>query len=80
LTAFVYVASGLLAFFFAPIIFPPWPAFVDLATFVPALLGWFGALLVPLSAFVGFATLVYNVVLKQVLDAAGARIKARAKG
>jgi len=77
LTAFVYVASGLLAFFFAPLVLPPWPAFVDLATFVPALLGWFGALLVPLSGFVGFATLVYNVLLKQVLDAAGARFKAK---
>jgi len=78
LTACVYAVSAGLAFFFAPLALPSLPPFVDLASYVPAFLGWIGALLVPLSAFVGFATLVYNVLLKQVLDAAGARF-AKAK-
>jgi len=77
LTAGVYLVSLVLAWFFAPVALPPFPPFVDLASFVPAFLGWLGELLIPLSAFVGFATLVYNVLLKQVLDNVGARIKAR---
>ena len=76
LTAFVYVASGVLAWLFAPLALPMLPPYVDLASFVPALIAWVGDLLVPLSAFVGFATLVYNVLLKQVLDGAGARFRA----
>lgn len=68
LTALVYGASAVLAFFFAPLAFPAFPAFGDLATFIPALLQWISDALVPLSAFVGFATLVYNALLKQVLD------------
>jgi len=81
LTAGVYVVSAALAYFFAPVVLPPLPPFVDLATFIPAILQWFGDLLVPLSAFVGFATLVYNVLLKQVLDSTGAKIRERlAKG
>ena len=75
LTALVYVASAVLAWVFAPVALPPLPPFVDLATFIPALLVWIGDLLVPLSAFVGFATLVYNVFLKQVLDNLGARLR-----
>jgi hypothetical protein len=44
------------------------PPYVDLASFVPALLAWCTELLVPLSAFVGFAGLVYQALLKKVLD------------
>src|SRR6185369_4697738 len=68
LTTGVYVVSLVLAFFFAPVALPPFPPFVDLASYVPALFSWIGAALIPLSAFVGFATLVYNVLLKAVLD------------
>ena len=68
LTALVYVVSGALAVLFAPLTLPPLPPFVDLAAFVPALLEWLGDLLVPLSAFAGFATLIYNVLLKAVLE------------
>jgi hypothetical protein len=68
LTALVYAVALVLAFFFAPLALPAFPVFVDLASFVPALIAWVGALLIPLSAFVGFATLVYNALLKAVLD------------
>lgn len=68
LTAGVYVVSGVLAFLFQPIVLPPFPPFIDLASFIPAFIAWVGALLVPLSAFAGFATLVYQVLLKRVLE------------
>jgi hypothetical protein len=68
LTIAVYAVSFGLAFLFTPVVLPPLPPFVDTATFVPALLAWFGDLLPVLSAFVGFATLIYNVLLKAVLE------------
>jgi hypothetical protein len=69
LTAGVYVVAGLLAWVFSPVILPPFPTWGgDLAGFVPALVAWASELLVPLSACVGFATLVYNAMLKRVLD------------
>ena len=68
LTTGVYVVSLGLAFFFAPLALPPFPSYGDAVTFVQALIAWIGAALVPLSSFVGFATLVYNVLLKSVLD------------
>lgn len=68
LTVLVYAVSLVLAFAFAAPSLPMFPVFVDLVSFVPLLLAWIGDLLVPLSAFVGFATLVYNTLLKQVLD------------
>ena len=68
LTALVYLVSLGLALLFAPLVLPAFPTWVDLATFVPALIAWFGELLVPLSAFVGFATLIYNALLKAVLE------------
>ena len=68
LTTSVYVVSLALAFFFAPLALPPFPSFGDAVTFAQALVAWIGAALVPLSSFVGFATLVYNVLLKNVLE------------
>ena len=68
LTVGVYVVSLALAFLFAPLALPVFPPFVDLVTFAPAFIAWVGALLIPLSAFVGFATLIYNTLLKSVLD------------
>lgn len=76
LTGGVYVAAGLLAFLFAPVTLPAFPVFVDLATFVPALIVYVGALLVPLSAFVGFAGLVYQALLKRVLDGLAVKLAA----
>ena len=75
LTAGVYVVSGVLAALFAAPSLPAFPVFVDLASFVPALLAWVGDLLVPLSAFVGFATLVYTALLKKILDSVAAHFQ-----
>jgi hypothetical protein len=68
LTVLVYVASLLLAAAFAAPALPLFPVFTDLASFVPLFIAWIGDLLVPISAYVGFATLIYNTMLKQVLD------------
>ena len=79
LTVGVYVVALVLAFFFAPVALPVFPAYIDLVTFIPAVIAWIGQTLVPLSAFVGFATLVYNALLKSVLDKYAAPILKRAK-
>ncbi len=68
LSALVYVVAAALAYIFVPVALPAFPPFTDLATFIPAVIAWVGALLIPLSAFAGFATLVYNVLLKTILE------------
>lgn len=68
LTVLLYGASLVLAFLFARPVLPPLPPFTDISVFVPALIAWIGAALIPISALVGFATLIYNVLLKQVMD------------
>ena len=77
LTDGVYVVSGVLALLFNPVALPMFPPFIDLASFVPALIAWIGALLVPLSAFAGFAALVYQVLLKKILDGVSAKLFAK---
>lgn len=68
LTVLLYGVSLVLAVAFARPALPPFPPLSDAVTFVPALLAWLGALLIPISALVGFATLIYNTLLKIVLD------------
>ncbi len=68
LTAGVYVVSGLLAWAWSAPIFPAFPPFVELGLFIPALFQWLTALLTALGPIVALATLVYNVLLKKVLD------------
>ena len=76
LTAVLYVVSGALALMWSGFMLPVFAAFSDPITFVSALLGWVSAVLVALGPAVGFATLIYNLFLKKVLDGAAARIKA----
>jgi hypothetical protein len=68
LTAGVYVVSGLLAWAWSAPIFPKFPPFVELGLFIPAFFQWFTDLLTALGPIVALATLVYNVLLKKVLD------------
>lgn len=77
MTSGVYVVAFILAFSFSPVSLPHLPMFTDLATFIPALIAYVGALLVPLSAFVGFAGLVYQALLKRILDGMAARFLAK---
>lgn len=69
LTAGVYVIAGLLAYAWSAPIFPGFPVWSgELGVFIPALFGWFTALLTALGPVVALATLVYNALLKKVLD------------
>ena len=68
LTGGVYVVSFGIALVASAPALPPPPACPDLATCVPNVLTYIGELLIPLSAFAGFATLVYQALLKRVLD------------
>jgi hypothetical protein len=68
LTAGVYAVAGLLAWAWSAPIFPAFPPFVELGTFVPAFFTWFTGLLTALGPVVALATLIYNVLLKKVLD------------
>lgn len=69
LTAGVYVVSGVLAYAWSAPIFPILPAWGgELGMFVPALFGWFTALLTALGPVVALATLIYNVLLKRVME------------
>lgn len=77
LTNLVFGVSLGLAILFAPLLLPPFPPFMDLVTFVPALLIYIGNLLVPLTAMVGFAVLIYDNLLKLVLDGIGNEVKKR---
>jgi len=71
----LYVVSFVLAVLFTPITIPSFPPFTDAPTFVTALVNYIGQLLALAAAPVGIAYLIYNVILKRVLDAARARLK-----
>jgi hypothetical protein len=73
LTAGVYVVAGLLAYAWSAPLFPLFPVFVDLGTFLPALFQWITDLLIAVGPIVALATLIYNVLLKSVLDGIAAK-------
>ncbi len=75
LTAVLYVVSGGLALMWSGFVLPAFAEFSDPITFVSSLLGWASAVLVALGPAVGFATLIYNLFLKKVLDGAVVRIE-----
>lgn len=66
----VYVASFVLAILFDPIAFPAFGSCADLAMCVDSALRWAADLLAVASPAAGFAFLIYNVILKRVLDEA----------
>lgn len=68
LTTAVYVAAFGLAYLFQPLLVPAFPPFVDAASFLQALVAWAGDFLLAFSPFVGFATLIYNALLKAVFE------------
>lgn len=80
LTAGVYVVSFGLALAFGLPAIPPFGPFNDPISFVAACLQWLTDFLVIIGPFVGFATLIYNALLKKVLDGIGEQIQAKSKG
>jgi hypothetical protein len=75
LTVGVYVVSFLLALAFTPLVLPAFPVYVDLPTFIPLLITYLGALVVVISAPVGLAALIYQALLKRIMDGLGDRAR-----
>jgi cytochrome bd-type quinol oxidase subunit 2 len=71
----LYVVSLGLAVVFFPVQLPPFPPFSDLASGLAALLTFLGELIPVLSAVVGAATTIYQILLKKVLEGLGDAIK-----
>lgn len=71
----LYVVSLGLALIFSPVQIPPFPPFSDIPSGLVALLSWLGELIPVLSAVVGFATVIYQALLKRILDSLGGAIK-----
>jgi len=74
LTAGVYVVSLGLALVFGLPALPPFGPVSDPVSFVAACIQWLSALLVNIGPVVGLATLLYNALLKQVLDGLGTKL------
>ena len=75
------VVALILALVFAPVTIPPFPPHAgDLISFLGALLSFAGALLPVLVAIVGFAKIIYEALLKRILDALGKKVKAAIVG
>ena len=64
----LYVISFALAVGFTALTLPPFPPFTDAPSFVGALLTYAGSLLALASPVAGMAYLIYNVLLKRVLE------------
>lgn len=73
LTAILYALSLVLAIYWGGVTIPAFPVFDDPVTFVAALFGFTSSLLVALAIPTSFATLIYNVFLKRVLDGIAVR-------
>jgi hypothetical protein len=72
----LYVVSFALAVGFTALTFPAFPPFSDAPGFVFALLNWLGEILALAAPVVGIAYLIYNLLLKRVLEEVRARVAA----
>jgi hypothetical protein len=73
----LYVISFGLAVSFTALTFPPFPPYTDPASFVGALLAYAGSLLALASPVAGMAYLIYNVLLKRVLESMFPTVKVK---
>jgi len=74
LSILLYVVAFGLAVVWGGLTIPAFAPFTDPLTFVSALLGFLTALLIALGPSVGFATLIYNLIFKRVLDAGAVKV------
>lgn len=72
----LYVVAFFMAILFTPITFPAYPPFSDAPSFVGALLIYVGQLLTLASPVAGMAFLIYNILLKRVLESVASWVKA----
>ena len=64
----LYIVSFSVAIAFTPLTFPSFPACTDAPTCVNAFINWIGLLLAIATPVVGIAYLIYNILLKRVLE------------
>lgn len=64
----LYVVSFFAAIAFTPLNFPTFPPFSDAPTFVGAVFTYIGSLIALASPVAGVAYLIYNLLLKRVLE------------
>lgn len=74
LTVFLYIVAFALSLYWGGLVAPAFPAFSDPVSFVAAVVGFVNELLIALAVPISFATLIYNLLLKRVLDALGERV------
>lgn len=68
--------SLLLSLAFAPVVLPPLPSLEGgLIAALLSILAFLGALVPVLSAVVGFAKIIYEVLLQKILDGLGSALK-----
>jgi len=68
LTGVLFVVSLLLAILFNPALLPPFVAPADSSLMTSAVIAWLAAAAGVATPLVGEATLVYNILLKDVFD------------
>jgi len=66
LTAILGVISLIMVYFYQPGLFPAFPQLTS-ETWLPLISGYIGALIVAAAPIISAATLVYNILLEQVL-------------
>jgi hypothetical protein len=72
LTIALFAISLAIAYFWAAPIVPAWPPMdADPAVFGGAIVGWVGSVIAVASVIIGFATLIYNLLLQKVFEALG---------
>lgn len=63
----LFVVALVLAVAWTPLVFPPFPPYVDPSQFVVALLAYLGEILALAAPVVGMATLIYNILYDKVV-------------
>jgi len=72
LTIALFAISLAISYLWAAPIVPAWPAMdADPAVFGGAIVGWIGSVISVASVIIGFATLIYNLLLAKVFDSLG---------
>jgi hypothetical protein len=68
-TAILFVIACFLSYFWQPVALPPFPIYGgDPALYTSALLTFAGTLISSASVVVGFATVIYNWLVKKIYD------------
>jgi hypothetical protein len=70
----LYVVSFVMAILLTPAVIPPFSPFSDAPSFIAAVFQWMGDFIAAASPIAGFAYLIYNLLLKRVLDGLQARL------